>query len=61
MRDAVLALGLLNHPGFRDDYHRITDRGDAALLDVMDDIPGGDGIEFEPSRLDVHVGMAEFD
>jgi len=44
-----------------DDYYRITGHGDATLLDVMDGIPGGDGIEFEPPRLDVHVGTVEFD
>ena len=44
-----------------DDYYRITGQGDTTLLDVMDGIPGGDGIEFEPPRLDVHVGTVEFD
>jgi hypothetical protein len=27
----------------------------------MDGIPGGEGIEFQPPRLNVHVGTAEFD
>ena len=44
-----------------DDYYRITGHGETTLLDVMDGIPGGDGIEFEPPRLDVHVGTAEFE
>ena len=44
-----------------DDYHRITGHSDATLLDVMDGIPGGGGIEFEPSRLDVHIGAAAFE
>ena len=44
-----------------DDYYRLTGHGDTTLLVVMDGIPGGDGIEFEPPRLDVHVGTAEFD
>lgn len=44
-----------------DDYYCITGDADTMLLDVMDGIPGGDGIEFEPPRLDVHLGTAEFD
>ena len=43
------------------DYYRITGHGDATLLNVMDGIPGGDGIEFEPPRLNLNVGTAEFD
>jgi len=44
-----------------DHYYRITGHSDATLLDVMDGIPGVDGIEFEPPRLDVHFDTAEFD
>lgn len=44
-----------------DDYHRITGHRDTTLLDVMDGIPGGDGIEFEPSRLDIPISSARFD
>ena len=43
------------------DYYRITGHGDATLLNVMDGIPGGDGIKFELPRLDLHVSTAEFD
>jgi prevent-host-death family protein len=43
-----------------DDYYRITGQG-GTLLDVMDGIPGGDGIEFEPPRLDIHVSTATFE
>ena len=43
------------------DYYRITGHGDATLLSVMDGIPGGDGIEFEPPRLNLNVGTAELD
>jgi hypothetical protein len=42
-----------------DDYYRIAGRGEATLLDVMDGIPGGEGIEFEPPRLDIEVPTAE--
>ena len=44
-----------------DDYYRLTGRGEKTLLDVMDGIPGGDGIEFDPPRLDLQIGAAEFD
>jgi len=44
-----------------DDYYRIAGHGETTLLDVMDGIPGGEGIEFEPPRLDVHAGTVEFD
>ena len=43
------------------DYYRITGHGDATLLSVMDGIPGGDGIEFEPPRVNLNVGTAELD
>ena len=43
------------------DYYRITGHGDATLLNVMDGIPGGGGIEFDPPRLGLNVGTAEFD
>ena len=42
-----------------DHYHRIAGRGKPTLLEVMDGIPGGEGIEFEPPRLDVEVPIAE--
>jgi len=44
-----------------DDYYRIAGHGDATLLDVMDGIPGGDGIEFEPPRLEIQICTVEFD
>jgi len=40
-----------------DHYYRITDHGDATLLDLMDGISGGNGIEFDPQRRDVDVGI----
>ena len=43
------------------DYYRITGHGDATLLNVMDGIPGGDGIEFDPPRVNLNVGTAELD
>ena len=44
-----------------DDYYRIAGHGEITLLDVMDGIPGGAGIEFEPPRLEVQVRTTEFD
>ncbi len=42
-----------------EDYYRMTNQGDATLLAVMDGIPGGEGIEFDPPRLDVQVRIAD--
>ena len=44
-----------------EDYYRITGHGDMTLLDVMDGIPGGEGIEFEPPRLDIEVRPLDLD
>jgi len=43
------------------DYYRITSQSNTTLLAIMDGIPGGDGVDFEPPRLDVHVGTPQFD
>ena len=34
-----------------DDYYRIAGQSEPTLLDVMDGIPGGEHIEFDPPRL----------
>jgi len=34
-----------------DDYYRIIGHGEPTLLDVMDGIPGGADVAFEPPRL----------
>ena len=44
-----------------EDYYRITGNGEGTLLEIMDGIPGGDGIEFEPPRLDSRIGAVELD
>lgn len=44
-----------------DDYYRITGKGEATLLAVMDSVPGGAGIEFETPHLDVVIEPAVFD
>ncbi len=44
-----------------DDYYRIAGDAETTLLDVMDAIPGGHAIEFDPARLDVQIPAAQFD
>ncbi len=44
-----------------DDYHLIAGRKERSLLDLMDGIPGGEGIEFDPSRMNLVIRPAEFD
>ena len=42
-----------------EDYYRLAGQQEASLLDVMDAIPSGADIEFEPPR--VHVGLRTAD
>jgi len=44
-----------------DGCYRALGQGEPTLLEVMDDIPGGGEIEFEPERLDAQVGAITFD
>jgi hypothetical protein len=44
-----------------DDYFLLAGRADASLLDIMDAIPGGETIEFEPPRLQAVFHAAQFD
>lgn len=44
-----------------EDYYRIVGKDETTLLEVMEGIPGGAGIEFEPPRLNLQVGSAEFE
>ena len=44
-----------------DDYYRMVGQGEPSLLAVMDDIVGGDGIEFEAPRLDIATQTAELE
>ena len=44
-----------------EDYYLIAGPGEATLLSVMDGIPGGEAIEFEPPRLDIQIRPAAFD
>jgi hypothetical protein len=44
-----------------DDYYRMVGQGEPSLLALMDDIAGGDGIEFEAPRLDITTRTAELE
>ena len=44
-----------------DDYYRMAGQSKPSLLDIMDSIPGGDGIDFDPPRLNLQVQGASFD
>ncbi len=44
-----------------DDYYRIAGNTGPSLLDVMDGIPGGQDIDFNPPRLKLQVDNAPFD
>lgn len=43
-----------------DDYYRIVGKEERTLLDVMDEIPGGDSIEFDPPRLNISLRSPRF-
>lgn len=44
-----------------DDYYRIVGQSEPTLLDVMDSIPGGDNIAFDPPRLSIQSRATAFD
>lgn len=44
-----------------DDYYRMVGRGEPSLLVMMDEIPGGEGIEFEAPRLNITTRAAELE
>ena len=44
-----------------DDYYRIAGQSKPSLLDIMDSIPGGEAIEFDPPRLNLQIKGASFD
>ncbi|MDN8616575.1 type II toxin-antitoxin system prevent-host-death family antitoxin [Variovorax ginsengisoli] len=43
-----------------EDYYRITGEPEKSLLDLMDSLPSTEGIDFEPSRVDIEFKPAEF-
>ena len=44
-----------------DDYYRMAGQSKPSLLDIMDSIPGGEAIEFDPPRLKLQIKGASFD
>jgi prevent-host-death family protein len=42
-----------------EDYYRLSGQKNASLLDIMDAIPGSEGIEFEPSTLQIVLQPAD--
>jgi prevent-host-death family protein len=42
-----------------EDYYRITGKKEKSLLEVMDGIAGGDGIAFEPAKLDMGLKVPD--
>lgn len=43
-----------------EDYYRITGEPERSLLELMDSLPSTEGIEFEPSHVDIEFKPAEF-
>jgi PHD/YefM family antitoxin component YafN of YafNO toxin-antitoxin module len=43
-----------------DDYYKILGQSEPTLLKVMENIPGGDGIEFDAPKLDIHAREVKF-
>ena len=41
------------------DYYELTGNKEVSLLDLMESIPGGEGIEFEPKKTLVEISAAE--
>lgn len=44
-----------------DDYYRMAGQNGPSLLDVMDAIPGGEGVDFSPPKLDLQIRGASLD
>jgi prevent-host-death family protein len=42
-----------------EDYYELIGKQEISLLDLMDAIPGGDDIEFEPQRVRVELSTAD--
>lgn len=44
-----------------DDYHRLVGKTDETLFDVMNAIPSGEGIAFDPPRMNLVSQEVNFD
>ena len=43
------------------DYNRMAGKNELSFLDVMDNLPGGSDIEFDPPKANIVFRAAEFD
>jgi hypothetical protein len=43
------------------DYNRMVGKNELSFLDVMDGLPGGSDIEFDPPKANIVFRAAEFD
>jgi hypothetical protein len=43
------------------DYNRMVGKNELSFLDVMDSLPGGSDIEFDPPKANIVFRAAEFD
>ncbi len=44
-----------------EDYHRLSGHAEETLFDVMSAIPGGEGIEFDPPKMNLACQDVNFD
>ena len=44
-----------------EDYYRMAGQSAPSLLEVMDGIPGGEGIDFDPPKLGIQIQPAPLD
>ena len=44
-----------------EDYHRLSGKAEESLFDVMNALPGGEGIEFYPAPLNLVSPEVQFD
>ena len=44
-----------------DDYHRMSGKAEETLFEMMSRIPGGEGIEFDPPRMNLVTQEVKFD
>ncbi len=42
-----------------EDYYALTGKREVSLLELMDAIPGGEGIDFEPQKVRVELRAAD--
>jgi hypothetical protein len=52
---------LCSSPTGIDDYYRMAGKAAPSLLEVMDGIPGGEGIDFDPPKLGLQIQAADLD